>query len=138
MNDNRKPAKAKAKAKAKLNEARNAARDAAQRAADAIEQNPLSLLIGGIAVGIVAGALIPRTEREKTVLAGVGKRIADTTSAAVKAARDTGKEQLSGSMLSKDAAKSGAQAIFGSALAAAKEASKKPTPAPKARKTKTA
>lgn len=115
------------KAKAKASQARAKAGDAAQRAAEAIERNPLSILAGGIAIGAVAGALIPRSTREKTLLAGVGKRLAETTAAAVKAARDTGKEQLSASMLSKDTAKSSAQAVLTSALTAAKEASRKPT-----------
>ncbi len=119
------------KAKGKIKGARKAANDAASRAADAIEQNPMSVFIGGLAVGIIAGALIPRSEREKAALSGVGQRIADTASAAAKAARETGKAQLSGATLSKDSAKGVAQAIFGSALAAAKDASTKPT-APKA------
>lgn len=133
MTDPIKPGK-RDKAKSKIKEARKAANDAALRATEAIDSNPMSVFIGGLALGVIAGALIPRSEREKTVLAGVGKRIADTASAAAKAARDTGKEQLSGATLSKDSAKSTAQAIFGSALAAAKEASKKPTKTASTRK----
>ena len=111
----------------KLQSARSAAGDAASRAADAIEANPLAVLAGGLAAGVIAGALIPRTDREREALAPVGRRLAEGAVAAVAAAKTTGKEQLTASILSRDAAKEGARKVFDSALSAAKETSNKPT-----------
>ena len=109
----------------RLEGARDATSDVAARAVDAIEANPLVALAGGVAAGLVAGALIPRSEREKAVLQPVGRRLAEGATAAIAAAKATGKEHLSASVMSRDAAKEGARQVFGSALAAAKEASSK-------------
>lgn len=125
------PAQASAKATIRdraaerLGGARDAASDAAARAAVAIEANPLVALAGGVAAGLVAGALIPRSEREKAALQPVGRRIAEGATAAIAAAKSTGKEHLSASVMSRDAAKEGARRVFDSALSAAKEASGK-------------
>lgn len=87
---------------------------------DAMSRNPVAFAAGGLAVGIVAGALLPRSERERELLKGVGQRIADSTKAAVAAAKETGKEHLNASMLSRDAAKEGARKVLESAVSAAK------------------
>lgn len=94
----------------------------ARSAAGAVEANPITVLVGGLAVGLVAGALIPRSEREKEALAPVGKRIADGAKAAVSAAKDTGKEHLTASMLSRDAATEGFRKVIESAVGAARGA----------------
>ena len=57
---------------------REAARETARRTAEGIEANPLSVLVGGVALGVLAGALIPRTEQEGKLLGPVGKRLTDT------------------------------------------------------------
>lgn len=124
----------RARATSRIEDARDAVSDAADRAIDAIEANPLAVLVGGIAVGAVAGALIPRSEREKAALAPIGKRIAEGATAAIAAAKATGKEQLSASVMSKDAAKEGARKVFESALSAAKNPTTAPAPKPKAPK----
>jgi hypothetical protein len=85
-----------------------------------LEANPLSVLVGGLAAGIVAGAVIPRSERERSALAPLGKRLAEGATAAVAAAKETGKEQMSGATLSRDAAKETARKVFESALGAAR------------------
>jgi len=110
----------RARATAKLSEARDTAGEYAQRAAEAIESNPMSLVVGGLAAGIVAGALIPRSERERAALAPLGQKLSDGAHAAVQAARETGKAQLTASLLSPDAAKESARAVFDSAVQAAK------------------
>ena len=86
----------------------------------AIEQNPVAFTVGGLVVGLVAGALIPRGERERKALKQVGARIAEGAKAAVEAAKETGKEQLSGATLSKDAAKESARKVLDSAVGAAR------------------
>ena len=111
---------ARAQASTKLNDARDAAGDYAQRAAEVIESNPIAVVAGGLAAGLVAGALIPRSDREREALAPLGKKLSDGAHAAVQAARETGKAQLTASLLSPDAAKESARAVFDSAVQAAK------------------
>jgi hypothetical protein len=118
---------ARGKAGQKLQGAKSSAGDAAQRAAQAIESNPLAVLAGGLAVGIAAGALIPRSERERQALDPVGRRLAEGAVAALAAAKDTGKDRLASSLLNRDVAAESAKQVFGSAVAAAKEATSKPT-----------
>jgi hypothetical protein len=49
---------------------------------------PLVALAGGLAVGAVIGALLPRTNRERELLSGVGERVADGARGAVETARE--------------------------------------------------
>ena len=91
--------------------ARDNARDAAQRTSQSIESNPLSVLVGGVALGVLAGAFLPKTKRETDLLRPVGKRITDTATAAARAARDAGKSELD-SLGLKSAAKDQARSIL--------------------------
>lgn len=117
----------RAKTGQKLQGVKSSAGDTAQRASQAIETNPLAVLAGGLVAGIAAGALIPRSERERQALAPVGRRLAEGAVAALAAAKDTGKDRLNASILSRDVAAESAKQVFGSALAAAKEATTKPS-----------
>jgi hypothetical protein len=119
--DQTKPDKAKGKGKrAKLVDARDAAFDRARSAVEGIEANPVGVLVGGVAVGLLAGALIPRSRREVELLRPVGKRLVEGATAAVAAAKETGRDQLSAGVLSRDAAKESARKVFDSAFEAAK------------------
>lgn len=91
-------------------------------ASEQIESNPLALVAGGIALGVVIGALIPRPQKEKELLAPVGKRIAETASAAAIAARDAGKAEIDALIPPRDAAREHIGKIIGSAFTAAKDA----------------
>ena len=122
------PSGPRGKAAKALKSATSNTADAAQRAVGAIESNPLAVLAGGLAVGIAAGALLPRGERERKALAPVGRRLAEGATAAFAAAKETGKERLNGSILTREAATESARKVLGSALSAAKEATSKPTP----------
>jgi len=99
-----KPAPRKSLEKA-LDTTRQTARDAARRTAEGIEANPISVLVGGVALGVLAGALLPRTEQESKLLGPVGRRLTDTASGAAQAARDAGKAELDSLGLNKDAAR---------------------------------
>ena len=119
--------KPKKRRRDKIAEARDTAFERARSTVEGIEANPVGVLVGGLAFGLIAGALIPRSDREKRVLGTVGKRLADGAVAAVAAAKETGKEHLNASVLSRDAAKESARAVFDSALSAAKGAGNKAT-----------
>lgn len=81
-------------------------RDALKRAGDVMEANPLAVLAGGAAIGMLAGAMLPRTEREGELFGTVGKRMTAAATAAAAAARDTGFQELEARGISGKAAKS--------------------------------
>ena len=95
------------------------AKDAAHRAGDTIDTNPLAILAGGLAVGALAGALLPRTAKEKELLAPVGRELHARATAAVGAARDAGQTELEDRGLTKDAAKDQVKSLFQGVLKAA-------------------
>lgn len=100
-----------------------------QRAGDKIENNPLALVAGGVALGVVLGALLPRLAKEKELLAPVGKRIAEGASAAASAAREAGKAEIDALLPQRDVAKDQIGKIIGTAFTAAKDATRTKTDA---------
>nr|WP_231708151.1 hypothetical protein [Sphingomonas populi] len=95
---------AKESANKALATAGEAARETARKTAEGIEANPLSVLVGGVALGVLAGALIPRGDRETKLLKPVGRKLTDTARGAVEAAKEAGKAELAGIGLSRAAA----------------------------------
>lgn len=91
-----------------------------QQAVEQIENNPLALVAGGVALGVVVGALLPRAARERELLAPVGKRIAEGASAAATAARESGKAEIDALLPGGDVAREQIGKIIGSAFSAAK------------------
>lgn len=96
--------------------------DAAHRAAAAVESNPLGILFGGLAIGAIAGTLIPRSAKEKELLAPVGRTLAERTRSAVKAAREAGYGELDQRGLTKDAARDQVKSLFQNIVQAAQSA----------------
>ena len=70
------------------------ARGAGRRAAQGLEANPVVAVVGGLALGAIAAAFLPRTRREEKLLGDVGRKITDTAREAARAAREAGREQL--------------------------------------------
>jgi hypothetical protein len=87
--------------------------DAARSTAETIEGNPLAVLVGGIALGALIAAVIPRGQRERDLLAPTGKRVAAALTAALAAAKDAGRGELESLNLTPDAAKERARAFLG-------------------------
>lgn len=131
-------------ARSTANDAFQETRRAAQRVGKAAEANPLAVVAGGIAIGLAAGALLPRTRRENQLLGPVGKRLTGAAAGAAEAAKDAAKAELGSFPLSKDAAKAQVTKLLdqvGQALSAGGEAAlaaRDAAPAPKksARKAK--
>lgn len=122
---------ARDKAAATVDASREKARAAGRRTSSTIDGNPIGLLVGGLAIGALAGAVIPRSRREKELLAPVGRRVGETAAAALAAAKDAGKSELDGLGLSRSAAKGQVKSLFdglvraaGSAGSAAAQAGK--------------
>lgn len=92
-------------ARGAANDALHETRAAARRVGKAAEANPLAVVAGGIAIGLAAGALLPRTKRETQLLGSVGKRINGAAIGAAEAARDAAKAELGSFPLSKQAAR---------------------------------
>ena len=92
-------------ARGAANSALDETRRVARRAGEAAEANPLAVVAGGIAIGVVAGALLPKTQRETELLGPVGRRLTDAAADAATAARDAAKIELATLPLSKEAAR---------------------------------
>jgi hypothetical protein len=103
----------------RLDDAKDAAAGAARRIADALESNPLAIVAGGIAIGALAGALIPRSAKEKELLAPLGRTLGERARGALDAAREAGQGELQNAGLSKDAAKDQVKSLFQGVLKAA-------------------
>ena len=95
-----------------------------RQASDAIDANPLGVLVGGLAVGAIAGAIIPKSAKEKELLAPLGQKVSATAAAALAAAKETGRSELDNIGLSKGAAKDQARTLFQNVAKAAGTAGK--------------
>jgi ElaB/YqjD/DUF883 family membrane-anchored ribosome-binding protein len=96
---------AKAKAESAAASARAKAKKAAESGKQSLDHNPLGVVMGGLAVGAIAAALLPRTKREDDLAGNVGRTVRSTASKAAKNARETAKEQLDALGVNADAAK---------------------------------
>jgi hypothetical protein len=73
---------------------RDRASGAGDRLTGTVEGSPLAAVAAGVALGAIAGALLPRTERETEVLGPLGSKIGQAAADAARAARDAGKQEL--------------------------------------------
>ena len=83
---------------------RNASR-ARERTSAGIDTNPFGAVIGGLAVGALIAAVLPKSRREEELLGDYGKKINDTAKEAARAARDAGKGKLDELGLNQEKAK---------------------------------
>ncbi|NIJ18533.1 hypothetical protein FHS95_000202 [Sphingomonas naasensis] len=97
----------------------------AAKAAESLGDNPVALLAGGVALGVVIGMLLPRTAKERELLEGVGRSLADRATATASAVKDAGKEEINALLPGRDATKERVTALFGNILDAAKGAGQK-------------
>lgn len=96
--------KVKEQASNAVSAARDTAQDVAAKTAQGIEGNPLSVLVGGLAVGALLGALVPRSQREKQLFGPVARRIGAGAREAISVARDVGTRELAAAGISRAAA----------------------------------
>lgn len=106
--------------------AREKAADARERAGDGIDEAPLIALAGGLAVGVLLAALLPRTRQEDKLLGPIGEKITGSARDAVAAAKEAGRDKLNELNLTRDAGSSALQTIIKGVSEAALGAVKKP------------
>src|SRR5918997_4109521 len=67
---------------------------AGRKTSQGIDSNPVAAVVGGLAIGAIVAALLPRTSREEELLGGVGRKINDSARQAANAAKEAGRGQL--------------------------------------------
>jgi hypothetical protein len=95
------------------------ASSAAKSATAGFESNPVAALLGGLALGAAAGALIARSEREKALLAPLGDKLGNAARAAIEAGRAAGKDAIDDAGLDLDSLREQAAGLFTQARTAA-------------------
>ena len=123
-----KTAQSTAAARAKASEAYEKGKG---KTSDGIDKNPLAIILGGIAIGAIVGALLPRTERETKVLGKAGKKLNKKARKMAEAAKAAGKDQVESLGLNGDALRLQFRDLVSKAAVAVKAASQAATDAAK-------
>jgi ElaB/YqjD/DUF883 family membrane-anchored ribosome-binding protein len=105
-----------------VRQSRDVARSVAVKTNDGIDKNPLAIILGGIALGAIVGALLPTTEREKKVMGKAGKKLNKKAKEMAKAAKTAGKEQVDSLGLNADTVRDQFRDLLGKAAVAIKAA----------------
>ena len=114
---------AREKASAAYAAARETATSVRTRTAEGIEESPIAAVIGGVAIGVLLGALLPRSQREVETLAPLGDKLAALAKNALAAAKDAGQDTLDELGINKDAARDQVNRLIDGASKAASSAS---------------
>lgn len=85
---------------------------AVKGASSGLDANPLAALLGGLAIGAIAGALLPRLDKERELLEPIGGRVRDAARAALDAGRSAGVDALDEAGLSTDKLREQASTLF--------------------------
>ena len=110
---------------------KTAADSAKSTTSDGIDKNPLAIVLGGLAIGAIVGALLPRTERETKVLGKAGKKLNKKVRKMAEAAKAAGKDQVESLGLNGDALRLQFRDLVSKAAVAVKAASQAATDAAK-------
>jgi ElaB/YqjD/DUF883 family membrane-anchored ribosome-binding protein len=92
--------------------ARERASAAKVRAGEGIGEAPLLALGGGLAIGALLAAVLPRTKAEDRLLGSVGGKITSGAKAAADAAKEAGREKLSELNITTAAGKGAVQSLI--------------------------
>jgi hypothetical protein len=96
-----------------------AARERTAGAGQSLEGSPLAAMLGGIAIGAIAGALLPRIEKERELLGPLGAKIGDAARAALDAGKSAGGDALDEAGLTSDQLREQVSKLVENALKAA-------------------
>ncbi len=125
----------KAKAAEGVAATKQIAKTAANKSEETITRSPLAVVAGGLALGALVGALLPKSKAETKYVGGAGKKINETAKKAYGAAKEAGQEQIENLGLSKDSVQDQIKDLLGKATEAAKSAAEAATEAVKSEKT---
>ncbi|MDP8913127.1 MAG: hypothetical protein M3N39_06085 [Pseudomonadota bacterium] len=85
---------ARERTSAAFSSAKETASRAGQRTSQRVETNPVSAIVGGLALGGILAWVLPKTQRETEALSGVGQKLTDTAKQAAQSAMDAGRQQV--------------------------------------------
>ena len=105
-----------------VNTSKELATKAMIKSGDSIDKNPLAIVLGGIAIGAIIGALIPSTEREVKVMGKTGKKLNKKAKKVAEAAKDAGKNKIDSLGLNSDAIRDQFRVLVNKAAEAVKAA----------------
>ena len=91
---------------------RGRAADAGAKAREGVGQAPFLALGGGLALGALLAAILPKTRTEDKLLGRYGEKITDGARAAAEAAREAGREKLTELNITRDAGPNAVQSLF--------------------------
>lgn len=74
--------------------ARDRASSASRRTSDTLSRNPLAAVAGGIAIGAILAAVLPKSRREVQAIGTAGARLNDKAREAAKTATDASRQKL--------------------------------------------
>ena len=97
---------------------------ARERTRDRIDTSPLLALGGGLAIGALLAAILPRTRAEDRLLGDAGGRITGGARDAFDAAREAGREKLAELNITRDAGKGAVQSLVDGLTEAARTSGK--------------
>jgi hypothetical protein len=82
------------------------------RARDQLDGSPLLALGGGLALGALVGALLPKSRAEERLMGKVGSRITTSARDAFDAAKEAGREKLTELNITRDAGAGAVQSLI--------------------------
>lgn len=97
---------------------------ARERARDGVDGAPLLALGGGLALGALIGAVLPKTRAEDRLLGDVGGRITGGARDAFDAAKEAGREKLAELNITSEAGKGAVQSLVDGLSEAARTSGK--------------
>lgn len=101
---------------------RDVAKKAVAKSEETISNSPLAIVAGGAALGILIGALLPKSKAEGKYVGGAGRKVNETVKTAYEAAKDASRDQIAELGLSNDNLRSQIKDLLGKAVEAAKTA----------------
>jgi ElaB/YqjD/DUF883 family membrane-anchored ribosome-binding protein len=105
-----------------VNTSKKIAHKAVDKTTAGFDKNPLAIVLGGLAIGAIAGALIPQLKGEEKVLGKTGKKLNKKAKKVAEAAKAAGKDKVDSLGLGSDAIREQFRNLVGKAAEAVKAA----------------
>lgn len=97
---------------------------AREKTGKTIDSSPLAMVAGGVAIGAFIAALLPKTQKEKEILGSASRKIGDTATMAIDAAKTAGAAHMVEVGLDSENLRKQAKDIFQKGYETAKSATK--------------